>query len=68
MAATNPQEFVGGPADNECRRCGSQVSQTFGRVLGSNENVVYACPDCATKEELDAGAAARPDGGVDDVE
>ncbi|MFC7044660.1 hypothetical protein ACFQH6_03845 [Halobacteriaceae archaeon GCM10025711] len=33
----------------------------FARVFGSNDNEVYACPNCSTMTDIfDLGAAAQP--------
>jgi hypothetical protein len=42
----------------ECQNCGAYVSPTFARVFGTNENDVFACPDCTTFADLYRGGAA----------
>ncbi|MFC7045145.1 hypothetical protein ACFQH6_06695 [Halobacteriaceae archaeon GCM10025711] len=44
-----------------CNNCGGFVTPDFARVFGSNDDEVYACPDCAPLTEIASdGAAARP--------
>lgn len=48
-----------------CHTCGEFVTADFARVFGSNENDVYACPECSTFVEIaDMGAAGGASGGV----
>lgn len=45
-----------------CRQCDSQVSHQFARVFGNNDNVIFACPNCAPMAdlpELASGTAKR---------
>jgi hypothetical protein len=48
-----------------CRTCNSQVSHQFARVFGDNDDVIFACPNCATMAELPhlASGAGRDDRG-----
>lgn len=42
-----------------CNNCGGEVTLRFARVFGTNDDEVYACPECTTMTEiLQAGAAA----------
>ncbi len=43
---------------DECANCGSSVTLNFRRVFGDRENIVHACPECATNREINSGAAA----------
>jgi protein-arginine kinase activator protein McsA len=45
-----------------CNNCGSDVTLTFARVFGANDDEVYACPECTTMTEIlqTGAAAARP--------
>lgn len=35
-----------------CNKCGGFVTRNFVRVFGSNEEEVYACPNCSSLSEL----------------
>lgn len=44
----------------ECKNCGSEVTDSFARVFGTNTNEVLACPECASMRAImEGGAAAR---------
>jgi len=44
---------------SNCNTCGGFVSPDFVRVFGSNENELFACPNCAPMSAIaDAGFAA----------
>lgn len=42
-----------------CNNCGSPVTVRFAQVFGTNNDVVYACPNCAPYEQLTSGAAGQ---------
>ena len=43
-----------------CANCDQYVTPTFARVFGDNDDVVYACPSCASMRAImEAGAASR---------
>lgn len=50
--------YTNTPADDvpsvypSCRQCDSQVSRQFARVFGNNDDVVFACPNCASMADL----------------
>lgn len=44
--------------DRNCRNCGGHVTPRFARVMGDNEDQVFACPDCQGFRELSEGAGA----------
>ncbi|WP_438267630.1 DUF7563 family protein [Halorussus aquaticus] len=48
-------------ANNQCRNCGTHVSDDFRRVYGSNDDVVYACRTCVSKTILNSGGSACPE-------
>jgi len=47
--------------DRECRNCGSHIVPQTARVLGDNQNRVWACPRCVDHDEIYRGAAAGQD-------
>jgi len=48
-------------SDNQCRHCGTHVSDDFRRVYGDNSDVVYSCNSCVSKTILNSGGGADPD-------
>jgi hypothetical protein len=44
--------------DRECHNCGGHVTPRFARVMGGNDDKVYACPSCHGFRELSEGAGA----------
>ena len=42
----------------ECQNCGTHVSERFARVMGDENNIVHACPQCDSEGALRAGTAA----------
>lgn len=36
----------------QCQTCERTVSRQFARVFGDNDDVVHACPHCATYREI----------------
>lgn len=44
---------------DSCETCGGVVTDDFARVFGTNQNQVFACPECASMRDImDGGAAA----------
>jgi hypothetical protein len=43
----------------ECQNCGAHVSEVFSRVLGDNDGVVHACPECDSQSALKYTANGR---------
>jgi len=43
-----------------CQNCGRAIPQQRRRTMGDNDDVVWACGECATGAELRNGAAAKP--------
>lgn len=43
---------------HHCKNCGSQVTDSFARVFGTNANEVLACPECASMRAIMEGGAA----------
>ncbi|AGC34418.1 Zn ribbon [Haloarcula virus HVTV-2] len=47
----------------ECQGCDGHVSAEFARVMGDNDGVVHACPDCSTNTVgEEAGGLSTSDG------
>jgi len=45
-------------ADEQCRNCGSHIPTRYARVLGDNQDRVWACARCVDHDEIFRGAAA----------
>jgi hypothetical protein len=45
-----------------CNACGGQVTDRFARVFGTNEDEVYACPNCTTMTDIMRHGATEADG------
>jgi len=46
--------------DSQCWNCGAHVTPRFARVMGDNDDEVYACPRCQGFRELSEGAGGDP--------
>ena len=44
-----------------CQQCGTQLTDSFRRVYGDNENVCHRCHECDTKPRVSLGSAAGLD-------
>jgi hypothetical protein len=51
---------------HRCWTCGRNVSPTFARVFGDNQNEVYGCPGCSTFRELSGGIVSTRSDRADD--
>lgn len=50
-----------GPQMHKCKNCGSEVTDSFARVFGTNTNEVLACPECTSMRSIMEGGAAELD-------
>lgn len=44
---------------DECQNCGNSVTLQYRRVFGSNDDIVFGCPDCTTFREQHNGGVAH---------
>lgn len=44
--------------EDRCQNCGGHTTDRFRRVLGDNDNIAWACPECHGHESLYRRAAA----------
>lgn len=54
------EEQVSSGTGNRCWNCGGHVTPRFARVMGDNDDKVYACPRCQGFRELSEGAGGDP--------
>lgn len=40
------RRLEGEPGQNECQRCRGHIPFEYRKIFGSNDHVVYCCPDC----------------------
>lgn len=50
-------------AGSSCLNCGAHVSRDWRRVMGGNDGLVHACPECASNTDLFDGATVHGLGG-----
>lgn len=43
-----------------CHTCGADVTPSFARVFGNNENEVFGCMQCRSMAELQQGYGSVP--------
>lgn len=59
--SSNFQNTAGNAPKRKCQRCGGNVSRKFVRVFAIDDEIgVFACPNCAKREEIRAGACSPP--------
>jgi hypothetical protein len=46
------------PRDDECRGCGTRVSDRFRAVYGDDDDHAHACTECESWSRITRGAAA----------